>query len=204
MDGIELTKELKEEMTTSHIPVVLLSAKSAIESKLQGLEYGADDYITKPFSATYLKARVDNLLAQRNKLQELYRANLMEKPQEESATQPELSPHDRRFMDKLMELMERNMDNGNLVVDDFVQEMAVSRSVFFKKLKMLTGLAPIEFIKEMRVKRAAKLIETGEYNMTQISYQVGINDPRYFSKCFKQKFGMTPTEYKDSLGKNYK
>jgi len=204
MDGIELTKELKEEMTTSHIPVVLLSAKSAIESKLQGLEYGADDYITKPFSATYLKARVDNLLVQRNKLQELYRANLMEKPQEESATQPELSPHDRRFMDKLMELMERNMDNGNLVVDDFVQEMAVSRSVFFKKLKMLTGLAPIEFIKEMRVKRAAKLIETGEYNMTQISYQVGINDPRYFSKCFKQKFGMTPTEYKDSLGKNYK
>lgn len=204
MDGIELTKELKEEMTTSHIPVVLLSAKSAIESKLQGLEYGADDYITKPFSATYLKARVDNLLTQRNKLQELYRANLMEKPQEESTNQPDMSPHDRKFMDKLMELMEKNMDNGNLVVDDFVQEMAVSRSVFFKKLKMLTGLAPIEFIKEMRVKRAAKLIETGEYNMTQISYQVGINDPRYFSKCFKQKFGMTPTEYKESLGKNYK
>ena len=91
-----------------------------------------------------------------------------------------------------------------VIVDDFVQEMAVSRSVFFKKLKMLTGFAPIEFIKEMRVKRAAQLIETGEYNMTQISYQVGINDPRYFSKCFKQKFGMTPTEYKDSLGKNYK
>ena len=203
-DGIELTKELKEEMATSHIPIVLLSAKSTMESKLQGLELGADDYITKPFSATYLKARVENLLAQRHKLQELYRANLMTKPQEEVSDQPDMSPHDRKFMDKLLELMEKNMDNGALVVDDLVQEMAVSRSVFFKKLKMLTGLAPIEFIKEMRVKRAAQLIETGEFNMTQISYMVGINDPRYFSKCFKQKFSMTPTEYKDSIGKNYK
>jgi len=206
-DGIELTKELKAEMVTSHIPIVLLSAKSAIESKLQGLELGADDYITKPFSAVYLKARVDNLLAQRHKLQELYRANLMAQPKEddgEVAEQAVMSPHDCRFMEKLLELMEKNMDNGALVVDDLVQQLAVSRSVFFKKLKMLTGLAPIEFIKEMRVKRAAQLIETGEYNMTQISYMVGINDPRYFSKCFKQKYGMTPTEYKDKVGKNYK
>ena len=101
------------------------------------------------------------------------------------------------FMDKLVELMEQNMDNGELVVDDLVRELAVSRSVFFKKLKTLTGLAPIEFIKEMRIKRAAQLIETGEFNMTQISYMVGINDPRYFSKCFKQRYNMTPTEYKE-------
>ena len=108
-----------------------------------------------------------------------------------------MSPQDRKFIDKLTELMEKNMDNGDLVVDDLVKEMAVSRSVFFKKLKSLTGLAPVEFIKEMRVKRAANLIESGEFNMTQIAYMVGINDPRYFSKCFKQRFGMTPTEYKD-------
>ncbi|MFV0404347.1 MAG: helix-turn-helix transcriptional regulator, partial [Bacteroides graminisolvens] len=107
--------------------------------------------------------------------------------------QPEMSSHDRKFMDKLVEIMEKNMDNGELVVDDLVSELAVSRSVFFKKLKTLTGLAPIEFIKEMRIKRAAQLIETGEFNMTQISYMVGINDPRYFSKCFKQLFNMTPT-----------
>ena len=88
-----------------------------------------------------------------------------------------------------------------MIVDDLVQELAVSRSVFFKKLKTLTGLAPIEFIKEMRVKRAAQLIESGDYNMTQIAYMVGINDPRYFSKCFKQRFGMTPTEYKDKQKK---
>ena len=102
-------------------------------------------------------------------------------------------------MERLTALMEKNMDNGDLMVDDLVQELAVSRSVFFKKLKSLTGLAPIEFIKEMRVKRAAQLIETGDYNMTQIAYMVGINDPRNYSKCFKHRFGITPTEYKNKL-----
>lgn len=208
-DGIEMTRELRADMTTSHIPIVLLTAKTSIESKLEGLEYGADDYITKPFSATYLKARVKNLLAQRQQLQVIYRDHLMDGHTDEAVVveqqveekAPEMSPNDRRFMDKLLELMEKNMDNGDLVVDDLVQELAVSRSVFFKKLKTLTGLAPVEFIKEMRIKRAAHLIETGEFSMTQISYMVGINDPRYFSKCFKQKMGMTPTEYREKGGK---
>lgn len=206
-DGIELTRELRAELTTSHIPIILLTAKTTIESKLEGLEYGADDYITKPFSATYLQARVENLLVQRQKLQSLYRDSLMnvavsgneEETSSVSSALPEISPSDRKFMDKLLELMEKNMDNGELVVDNLVGELAVSRSVFFKKLKTLTGLAPIEFIKEMRIKRATQLIETGEFNMTQISYMVGINDPRYFSKCFKAQLGMTPTEYRDRV-----
>lgn len=207
-DGIALTRQLRSEMTTSHIPIVLLTAKTSIESKLEGLEYGADDYITKPFSATYLKVRVRNLLQQRQKLQVLYRNELMaggnvadlnQKAEEEKEKAPEMSTNDRKFMDKLVELMEKNMDNGDLVVDDFVKELAVSRSVFFKKLKTLTGLAPVEFIKEMRIKRAVQYIETGDYSMTQIAYMVGINDPRYFSKCFKQKMGMTPTEFRDKV-----
>ena len=221
-DGIEMTRELRADMTTSHIPIILLTAKTTIESKLEGLEYGADDYITKPFSATYLQARVENLLMQRKKLQSFYRDSLMhinistgqeevpvatdmpsaeEDVSETPPTTLEMSPNDRKFMDKLVELMEQNMDNGELVVDDLVRELAVSRSVFFKKLKTLTGLAPIEFIKEMRIKRATQLIETGEFNMTQISYMVGINDPRYFSKCFKAQVGMTPTEYRDRVGR---
>ncbi len=199
-DGIELTRELRANLSTSHIPIILLTAKSALESKLEGMEYGANDYITKPFSSTYLKARVENLLMQHRKMQELYRSNLMSTTSEKQQ-QPELttdmSPNDRKFIDRLVELMDTHMDNGDLVVEDLVAELAVSRSVFFKKLKALTGLAPIEFIREIRVKRAAELIETGEYNMSQISYMVGINDPRYFSKCFKQKYGMTPTEYKE-------
>lgn len=209
-DGIEMLKELRADMSTSHIPVVLLTAKTSIESKLEGLEYGADDYITKPFSATYLQARIDNLLMRRIQLQKLYRDNLMDnntvqgkvndgQDKSQMTQSVEMAPVDRKFMDRLMELMEANMDNGDLIVDDFVSELAVSRSVFFKKLKMLTGFAPIEFIKEMRIRRAVQLIEIGEFNMTQISYMVGINDPRYFSKCFKQKFNMTPTEYRDMI-----
>lgn len=211
-DGIAMTRELRTDLTTSHIPLILLTAKWSIESRLAGLEYGADDYITKPFSATYLKARVKNLLDGRRKLQELYRHNLMAHPEEdklddeqpmpveeEKTEQPVMSEHDRKFMDKLVALMEKHMDNGELVVDDLVRELAVSRSVFFKKLKTLTGLAPIEFIKEIRINRAVQLMKTGEYSMTQISYMVGINDPRYFSKCFKLKMGMTPTEYRDTV-----
>ena len=184
--------------------------------------------ITKPFSATYLQARVENLLIQRKKLQNFYRDSLThvmvsevpgvqeevlsghevtgsesESGVAEESVMPEMSPNDRKFMDKLVELMEQNMDNGELVVDDLVRELAVSRSVFFKKLKTLTGLAPIEFIKEMRIKRAAQLIETGEFNMTQISYMVGINDPRYFSKCFKQKMGTKEERLMTSIHKLY-
>ena len=180
-----------------------------MDSKLQGMELGIDSYITKPFNAIYLKARVDNLLARRQRLRQFYCEHLMdindagteEEAKVEEEVQNSISPQDKLFIDRLTEFMEKHMDNGELVVDDLVHEMSVSRSVFFKKLKSLTGLAPIEFIKEMRVKRAAQLIETGEFNMTQIAYMVGINDPRYFSKCFKQRFGMTPTEYKEKVRK---
>ncbi len=207
-DGITLTRELRANLTTSHIPIILLTAKTSLESQLEGLEYGADDYITKPFSSTYLKARVKNLHVQRLKLQNLYRDQLMqassapektahEAVEEAQPEAPEMSPTDRKFMEKLMGLMEKNLDNGDLLVDDLVRELAVSRSVFFKKLKTLTGLPPVEFIKEVRIRRAIQLIETGEYNVTQVAYMTGFNDPRYFSKCFKQKVGMTPTEYFD-------
>ena len=223
LSGTEVCQQIRE---FSDVPIVMLTAKNDDMDKIMGLEYGADDYITKPFSATYLQARVENLLIQRKKLQSFYRDSLMhinmaavpedlpvsaegesreenrtEPEQEAQPTVPDMSPNDRKFMDKLVELMEQNMDNGELVVDDLVRELAVSRSVFFKKLKTLTGLAPIEFIKEIRIKRATQLIETGEFNMTQISYMVGINDPRYFSKCFKAQVGMTPTEYKEKVGR---
>lgn len=209
-DGFEMMQDLRNELTTSHIPLILLTAKTAIESKLEGLAYGADDYITKPFSATYLQARVKNILIKRRKLQEMFREKLMDSPsktdmKDETPSEkiPEMSPSDQKFMNKLMELMEANLDNGNLIVDDLVKEMAVSRSVFFKKLKSLTGFAPVEFIREVRINRAVQLIDTGEYSITQISYMVGINDPRYFSKCFKQKMGMTPSEYRDSKGNGH-
>ena len=209
MDGIEMVRALREEMTTSHIPIVLLTAKSTIESKIEGMKLGADDYITKPFSAAYLKARIFNLLEQRKKLQALYCASLIPTSSERQTTEqpkqisaPALSPNDQKFMDKVLETIDRNLDNGDLMVEDIASEVNMSRSVFFKKLKTLTGLSPIEFLKEIRMKRAAQLIETEEYNMAQIAYMVGFNDSHYFSKCFKQQYGITPTEYKEKSKSN--
>ena len=208
MSGTELCKLIKTDFNTCHIPVVLLTARTAIESNIEGLRIGADDYITKPFSAAYLKARIFNLLEQRKKLQALYCASLLPASTEQplagkkETTTPALSPNDRKFMDKVMETIEKHLDNGDLTVEDIAGEVNMSRSVFFKKLKTLTGLSPVEFLKEIRMKRAAQLIETEEYNMAQIAYMVGLNDSHYFSKCFKQQYGMTPTEYKESRKQN--
>ena len=199
-----MVRELREEMNTSHIPIVMLTAKSTIESRIEGMKSGADDYITKPFSAAYLKARIFNLVDQRKKLQALFCASLLptstsQQPNyEKEETQPSLSANDRKFIDKVMETIEKHLDNGDLMVEDIANEVNMSRSVFFKKLKTLTGLSPVEFLREIRMKRAAQLIETDEYNMAQIAYMVGLNDSHYFSKCFKQQYGMTPTEYKAS------
>ncbi|MBQ9704841.1 MAG: response regulator [Paludibacteraceae bacterium] len=197
MDGLEMTGQLKEDEHTSHIPVILLTAKAAIESRLEAMRYGADDYLTKPFSAEYLRARVDNILQQRERLQQSYRKDLLRlKPQNKQQATP-----NEAFLAKLMDFMERNMDNNEMLVEDMVSEMALGRTVFFNKLKSLTGLSPVEFIREVRIKRAAQLLEQGTYNVTEITYMVGMNDSRYFSKCFKSVYGMTPTEYKRSVGK---
>ena len=197
MDGLELTSHLKKDERTSHIPIILLTAKSAVENRLEALHVGADDYITKPFSPVYLEARIENLLEQRHKLQEHYRTDLLKlnpKKIEKEGVSPE-----EAFLAKLMDFMERNMDNNNLSVEDLVSEMALGRTVFFNKLKGLTGLSPVEFIREIRIKRAAQLLEDDRYNVTEITYMVGMNDSRYFSKCFKTAYGITPSEYKRNL-----
>ena len=204
MDGLQLTEAIKGDVRTSHTPIILLTARTAMEDKLSALNSGADDYITKPFSAEYLEARIRNLLHQRQKLQELFRSTLsLEEPAENGLKEvapsvPKVVSQDDLFIENLIRSLEENMENSELTVDDLVSMAGLSRSVFFKKLKSLTGLAPIEFIREMRIKRAAQLIETRQYNISQVAYMVGMNDPRYFSRCFKQKYGMTPTEYKQA------
>ena len=193
MDGLELTNYTKKELATSHIPVILLTAKENIESRIDAMHSGADDYITKPFSAQYLQARVQNLLLQRERLRERYRNDLLNL---KTAPLAKEKTPDEVFLAKLLDFMEKNMDNNELIVEDMVSEMAMGRTVFFNKLKNLTGLSPVEFIREVRIKRAAQLLETGTYNVTEVTYMVGMNDSRYFSKCFKAVYGMTPTEYK--------
>ena len=207
-NGLELAREIKEDETTSHIPVVVLTAKTDLDTQVEALKTGADDFITKPFSSTYLRAKIENILQQRKKLQEVFLANLSEYQQESNKKLIEVSPsapvvesYDDKLMKKLMGIMEENLENSGLTVDELVSKVGIGRSVFFKKLKSLTGLAPVEFIREVRVKRAAQLIETGQYTISQVTYMVGCNDPRYFSRIFKQRFGITPTEYKEKHSK---
>lgn len=196
-DGLELVNDLKQDMSTSHIPIILLTAKTAIESRLDAMRYGADDYITKPFSPVYLAARINNILEQRQRLQESYRQNLMNlNPQVEKQSTP-----DERFLAKLMTVMDKNISNSELTVDALLSEMALGRTVFYNKLKGLTGFSPVEFIREVRIKRAAQLLETGQYSVTEVTYMVGMNDARYFSKCFKNTFGVTPSDYKRNMTK---
>jgi signal transduction histidine kinase/DNA-binding response OmpR family regulator/ligand-binding sensor domain-containing protein len=198
MDGLELSKAIKEDINISHIPLVLLTAKTDMENKLKALQYGVDDYITKPFSSAYLEARIENLLKLRKQLQELYRSSLTSGVI--SPSKPHVMSQDDIFIQRIMKFIEENIDNSELTIEDIAMHIGFSRSAFFKKLKSLTGLAPVEFLKEVRIQRAAQLIETGEYNFSEITYMVGISDPRYFSRCFKQKFGMSPREYKDKCG----
>ena len=197
VDGLELTQFIKKNSDTDHIPVILLTAKTAIESRLQALQYGADDYVTKPFEPEYLRARVQNILAQRTHLEQSYRQRLMRlEPQQSDEPVPGDS-----FLAKLLDIMDKQMDNNTLTVDELVEEMNMGRTVFFNKLKNLTGLSPVEFIREMRIKRAAQLLEDRKYNITEVTYMVGMNDSRYFSKCFKNTYGVTPSEYrKQRLG----
>ena len=192
VDGLELTQFIKKNPDTDHIPVILLTAKTAIESRLQALQYGADDYVTKPFEPEYLRARVQNILAQRTHLEQSYRQRLMRL---ESQQTDEPVPGDS-FLAKLLDVMDKQMDNNTLTVDELVEEMNMGRTVFFNKLKNLTGLSPVEFIREMRIKRAAQLLEDRKYNITEVTYMVGMNDSRYFSKCFKNTYGVTPSEYR--------
>ena len=198
VDGLQLVQWIKKNPETDFIPVILLTAKTAIESRLEALEYGADDYVTKPFEPEYLRARVHNILVQRQQLEESYRQRLMRL---ESTKNDENVPGDT-FLAKLLNIMEKQLDNNTLTVDELVDEMGMGRTVFFNKLKSMTGLSPVEFIREMRIKRAAKLLKDPRYNITEVTYMVGMNDSRYFAKCFKSTYGVTPSEYRRNIGDN--
>lgn len=205
MDGLDMVKNIKENRNICHIPIILLSAKSSLDDRIAGLEQGIDDYITKPFSATYLKTRITSLLQQRQMLQEIYLENLVNPAKEKqlpeqhvlSPSQPQITPFDELFMQQVMEYMEEQMDNPELTIDDFASKLLLSRTVFYRKLKSIVGLTPVDFIRDIRIKRAIQLINSERFNVSQIAYMTGFNDPKYFSKCFKKQMGVTPSEYKD-------
>ena len=207
LDGLDFLRKVRANESTSHIPFILLTAKSNLESKIDSLEYGADDYITKPFSVKYLRARIDNIILQRQRLfrifsnRDLPSFQVVEGRQNEEQQAHKITTQDELFIQRVKEEIVKNIDDSNFLVDNLVSNMAMSRTVFFKKLKSLTGQAPIEFIRDVKIRYAAKLIETQEYTIKEVAFMIGISDTKYFTRCFKSIFEMTPSEYK-SLKKN--
>jgi signal transduction histidine kinase/ligand-binding sensor domain-containing protein/DNA-binding response OmpR family regulator len=190
MDGIELCHRLKTDIRTSHIPIILLTARTASIYKMEGYETGADDYLTKPFRLDELKIRIKNILNNRKILRERYLKEALMQPRELLITSP-----DEKFLFNLIEVIEKNIDQSDFKVDLLSRELNMSHSVIYKKLKALSGQSLVEFVRDIRLKRAAQLLAQNKLSITEICYQVGFTDRRYFSQIFKKKYGKTPTDY---------
>ena len=194
MDGLELCRRIKTDIDTSHIPVVLLTAKTNLETKIQGLEYGADAYIEKPFSIAHLNAQLTNLIAGRNRLREVF----VSTPQ--PATRIEAYNRlDQEFVDRCTAIITENITVPDFSIEMLAQEMGMSRTSVFVKLKAITGTTPNDFIKLIRLKVACKLMAEGHYRATEVGFLVGFNSSSYFAKCFFKQFGMRPNDYIKSL-----
>ncbi len=190
MDGLEFCKRIKSDWKTSHIPVILLTARTTVDNKVEGLEYGADDYLTKPFNSRELTARIKNLLEQRKKLREIFSSSA-----EIKTEQFKLSTEENEFIQKAIKVVEENIDNPEFDTEKFAEAMYLSRSQLHRKLIQLTNESPGEFIRTIRLKYAAKLLLQKNFNITQVALEVGFNSPSHFTKAFRQFFDCTPKEF---------
>ena len=190
MNGIEMCRKLKTDINTSHIPILILTAKAGLENEKEGLETGADEFILKPFNIEVLKLRLDNILRTKQQWFQKFRTN------SNSKTWKELSNKlDQKFIEKSINIIKKNVDNTEFSVEKFALEIGMSRSALFLKLKSITGQSTSEFIRTIRLNKAAKLIKSGKYSITEVIYMVGFSDPKYFRTCFKKHFGCTPSSY---------
>lgn len=190
MDGFELCKIIKSNFEYSHVPIVLLTAKNTIQSKIEGLELGADAYIEKPFLTEHLLIQIANLLANRNRIKEYFATSPLVHIKSIANTKP-----DKVFLEKLNQVIQDNLDDQELDVDKLTQLVHVSRSNLFKKIKYLTDLTPNELINLTRLKKAAELLANGNYKIYEVSDLVGFRSQTNFGRSFLKQFGVTPTEY---------
>lgn len=190
MNGFEVTHKLKNDFTTSHIPVILLTALDMREKQITGIESGADDYITKPFSLKYLILRIKNLIEQREKL----KAKFSKEPESDHSTIC-ISETDKKFIEKMNLVLDRNIADPEFSVESFASLMNLGRTVFYKKVKGITGYTPNEYIRIVRMKKGAELLKNTDMTISEIAFKIGIADPFYFSKCFKSQFGVSPSLY---------
>lgn len=199
MDGFEFCKRIKEDIAISHIPVVLLTAKISGKDQVEGLKSGADAYITKPFNYTVLVAQIESILSNRKRIVEKFRSSPL--------TQDinfQVSSYEEKFLENAIRVVTKNMENPEFDVKIFTEQMQVSNSMLYRKLKALTNLSPNEFIRNIRLKTASKLLQEKKGNISDIAFSVGFGDAKYFSACFKKEFGVTPGEYMEQLSTSSK
>ena len=194
MDGLTLCKMIKNDLTTSHIPVLILTAKNTVEDRVDCYNAGAEAYIAKPFELLVLNARVKNLLSKHIQKTESFKKN-----NEINISAMEYNSIDEMFLKQAVSKVEERLADENFDFDQFAIDMATSKSTLHRKLKSLTGLSPGEFIRNIRMKHAVQMLANNIGNISEIAYAVGFNDPKYFSRCFKLEFGATPKEYFENL-----
>lgn len=191
MDGLEFTKQLKTNTATSHIPVIMLTAKNLEEHRAEGYEQGADSYITKPFHSKVLLARVENLLHQRAHLRQLFAQGAAEgKETEEEVSR--LDDRDKAFVKQLHDIIKSNMGNSDFGVEDIGAEIGLSRVQLYRKVKAITGSSVVDLLRKARLAKARRLLEANSMNISEVAYEVGFSSPSYFTKCFKDEYGMLP------------
>jgi ligand-binding sensor domain-containing protein/signal transduction histidine kinase/DNA-binding response OmpR family regulator len=190
LDGFELCRKIKKDERTSHIPLILLTALTSKEKQISGIDIGADDYITKPFDISLLKAKADNILSIRKALRERYSKELLLRPKDVVITSP-----DEKFFKRVITVIEKNMSNAEFDIDDFASHVGVSRTQLYRKIAAMTDMSAKEFIRDIRLKRAAQMILQDKLTISEIALEVGFNDINYFRKRFKKKFGMSATQF---------
>lgn len=190
MDGIELCKKIRADKRTKHLPVILLTALTSEEHQLKGLETGASDYLSKPFNLDILLSKVRNLLLQQETIKNTYQNHIDIKSVDADIDSP-----DKKFVIQVLQVIEKNLSNADFSVEELSSEVNMSRVALYKKVLKLTGKTPFEFIKSIRLNRAVQMLEKKEYTVAEISYQVGFNNPKYFTKLFKSEFGILPSSY---------
>jgi signal transduction histidine kinase/ligand-binding sensor domain-containing protein/DNA-binding response OmpR family regulator len=202
MDGIQMLDQLKNDVRTSHIPVILLTAKSSVESQIEGLKYGADLYITKPFHTDYLLASVESLISSRKRLFEQLSNALDKRIVNLTPDEVVITSKDESFLKQSIKIVEEGMQDVEFNIEDVAVAVGMGRTTFYKKLKSLTGLSPVEFVRDMRLKRSRQLLDEGSLTVSEIGYLVGFNSLPYFSTCFKEKYKSSPSEYMKKIKKD--
>ena len=199
MDGLEFTKQLKTNTATSHIPVIMLTAKNLEEHRAEGYEHGADSYITKPFHSKVLLARIENLLRQRQLLKNLYQGT---KEAEKEISEAHLEDRDKQFLKQLQAIIQKNLSYSEFGVEDMGQQIGLSRVQLYRKVKAMTGSSVVDLLRKARLAKARRLLETRSMSVSEVAYEVGFSAPSYFTKCFKEEYGMLPGDVGNVLGNN--